>query len=208
MAESGDPQAQLELAGLYEAGGEGLDRDLVSARRWTERAARRGDRIAMHNLGLFMMSGDGGPRNVPEAAAWFQRAAELGVVDAQYNFARILESGQGVPRNLRESYRWFAIAANAGDMAAREKQVELEPHLQQSERADLDRRARQFVPGRVGDEISVAVVPPATTLTESQAFLSRRGYYLGAIDGLPSQAYADAVQAYLKDHPVAVGSSR
>lgn len=208
MAQSGDVGAQLELAALYEAGEAGVVRDLASARLWTERAAKGGNRIAMHNFGLFLMSGDGGTRNVPEAATWFQRAAEEGVVDSQYNLARMLESGEGVSRNLRDAYRWFAIAANAGDVAAREKQVEIEARLLPAERADLDRQVRGFEPGRREASSAVAVVPPATTLTESQSLLSRRGYYLGPVDGVPSRAYAEAARAYLSDHPGGAASPR
>ncbi|ODT87579.1 tetratricopeptide repeat protein [Phenylobacterium sp. SCN 70-31] len=201
LAQANDPRAQLLLAGLYETGRAGLPRDLSAARMWTRRAAGGGDRMAMHNLGLFLMAGEGGPRDPAEAAAWFRRAAERGVVDSQYNLGLLYEAGQGVPRNLREAYRWLSLAANAGDIAAREKQIEVEARLAPAERAGLDRDVAAFQPGALSPDAAAPIVPPAATIAESQAFLARRGYYLGPIDGASSAGYATAVAAWRKDHP-------
>lgn len=200
LAQAGDAEAQLHLASLYETGGAGLPRDLAAARDWTAQAAARGDRMAMHNLGLFLMQGDGGPRDMAAAASWFKRAAERGVVDSQYNLGVLYEAGRGVDRNLREAYRWYAVAANAGDMAAREKQVALEGRLTAAERAGLDRDVSGFQPGALTAD-PAEVIPPATTVAETQALLARQGYYVGPIDGVASQAFRQASAAYLRDHP-------
>jgi len=205
LAQAGDPEAQLHLASLYETASAGLSQDLAAARLWTRRAAGGGNRIAMHNLGLFLTEGDGGPRNLVEAAAWFRRAADRGVVDSQYNLGLLYEAGRGVPKNLREAYRWFSIAANAGDVAAREKQVELEGRLAAAERAGLDREAADYRPGP-GPALArnaELIVPPATTLAETQALLARQGYYVGPVDGVASPQFRAAAQAWLRDHPEA-----
>lgn len=201
LAGAGDADAQLHLASLYETGQAGLPQDLAAARLWTRRAAGGGNRLAMHNLGLFLSEGDGGPRDVVEAAAWFRRAAERGVVDSQFNLGMLYEAGTGVPRNLREAYRWFTIAANAGDMAAREKQIEVEGRLSGSERAGLDRDAAAFAPGSQALRDPDLLIPPATTLAESQALLARQGYYVGPIDGVASPQFRAAAAAYMRDHP-------
>ena len=201
LAQSGDAEAQLHLASLYETGRAGLPQDLAAARLWTRRAAGGGNRLAMHNLGLFLSEGDGGPRDVVEAAAWFRRAADRGVVDSQFNLGLLYEAGSGVPRNLREAYRWFSIAANAGDMAAREKQIEVEGRLSGSERAGLDRDAAAFQPGSQPLRDPDLMIPPATTLAETQALLARQGYYVGPIDGVASPQFRAAAAAYIRDHP-------
>ena len=203
LADAGDPDAQLHLASLYETAKAGLPRDLAAARLWTRRAAGGGNRVAMHNLGLFLTEGDGGPRDVEEAAAWFRRAAERGVVDSQFNLGVLYESGRGVSRNLREAYRWFSIAANAGDLAAREKQVELEGRLSAAERAGLDRDSITFQPGPVPPAAldPDPLVPPATTLAETQTLLARQGYYVGPADGVVTPQLRAAAAAYLRDHP-------
>ena len=203
LAEAGDPDAQLHLASLYETAKAGLPRDLAAARLWTRRAAGGGNRVAMHNLGLFLTEGDGGPRDVEEAAAWFRRAAERGVVDSQFNLGVLYESGRGVSRNLREAYRWFSIAANAGDLAAREKQVELEGRLSAAERAGLDRDSVAFQPGPApaAARDPDPIVPPATTLADTQTLLARQGYYVGPVDGVVTPQLRAAAAAYLRDHP-------
>jgi localization factor PodJL len=202
LAEGGNAQAQLHLASFYEAGSNGLPRDVPAARQWTRKAAEGGDRIAMHNLALYLAQGEGGPRDVGEAAQWFRRAAEQGVVDSQYNLALLYEAGRGVDRNLREAYRWFAVAANAGDAVSREKVVELEAKLKAAERGGLDQDVKSFAPGAAVASEPGLVIAPATTVAETQAMLARLGYYVGPADGAATPAYKAAVAAYQRDQPV------
>ena len=202
LAEAGNAQAQLHLANLYEAGANGLARDIPAARLWTRKAAEGGDRIAMHNLALYLAEGEGGPRDVGEAAQWFRRAADQGVVDSQYNLGLLYEAGRGVDRNLREAYRWFSVAANAGDAVSREKVVELEAKLKGAERGELDRDVKSFTPGAGPVVDSGLVIAPATTVAETQAMLARLGYYVGPVDGASSPALRAAAAAYQRDQPV------
>lgn len=199
LAQRGEVRAQLQLAALYDSGAAGLPRDLTAARLWTRKAAEAGQRIAMHNLALFLMQGDGGDRDVEGAATWFRRAADLGVVDSQYNLGLLYEAGRGVPLNLREAYRWFSVAANAGDLTSRAKALALEPRLANGERAELDREAARFQPGALTTADPGDVLPPATTLAETQTLLARQGYYVGPVDGVPSSALKAATRAYLRD---------
>ena len=201
LAEAGDNRAQLALASLYETGGAGLTRDLASARYWTRRAAESGEGVAMHNLGLFLMRGDGGGQDLSEAALWFRRAADRGVIDSQYNLGLLYEAGRGVSRNLSEAYRWFTVAANAGDGTSREKAILLETQLSARERAQLDQEAAKFQPGVDNAADMALVLPPATSLAETQTFLARLGYYVGPIDGVASAGLRDSIAAYLRDHP-------
>lgn len=201
LADNGNAQAQLHLAGLYEQGALGLSRDIVAARLWTRKAAEGGDRIAMHNLALYLAQGDGGPRDITEASQWFRRAAERGVVDSQYNLALLYEAGRGVEKNLREAYRWFSIAADAGDAVSRGKAVDIAASLKGAERGDVERAARGFTPGAASTTDAGPVIPPATTVAETQAMLARAGYYVGPVDGASSPILVAAAAAYAHDHP-------
>jgi TPR repeat protein len=78
LAEAGDIQAQVALAGLLTAGGPGLARDLAAAVRWYRRAARRGDPVAQMNLGEMYARGAGVARDRVWALAWFDLAAAQG----------------------------------------------------------------------------------------------------------------------------------
>jgi len=203
VANLGYPRAQFHLAKLYEAGGGGLAKDLVESRRWTERAARGGDREAMHNFALQQFFGDGGAKDPVAAAEWFRRAADLGLVDSQYNLARLYEDGVGVGRNLAESYKWYLIAAKSGDPdsknSARRVRAKLSPDAQNV----TERAAASFRSAMPGPTTDVAMDGGGQATTSSvvtaQRALSRLGYYQGPSDGAASTALRLAVAAYQRD---------
>jgi localization factor PodJL len=143
-ANLGHPPAQFYLAKLYETGGAGLTKDLVEARRWTERAAENGDVSAMHNLGLYYYEGEAGAQDPAKAAQWFQRAANLGVKDSQYNLAMLYAKGYGVPKNTAEAYKWYLVAAAAGDQGAKDAAQTLRPQLTPDTQAAAERAAAAF----------------------------------------------------------------
>ena len=77
LAEAGNIDAQVSLAGLYEAG-LGVAQNNRAAARWYERAARRGNMIARLNIGDFFSRGIGVPRDRARAWYWLSLAAEGG----------------------------------------------------------------------------------------------------------------------------------
>jgi len=115
----GFPAAQFHLARLYEGGEAGLKKNDAEARRWTEQAARGGDRKAMHNLALYYYEGVGGAKDPALAAQWFRRAADQGLTDSQFNLGRLYEEGYGVQRDPAAAYRWYLAASKSGDAEAR-----------------------------------------------------------------------------------------
>lgn len=78
LAQAGDLQAQVALAGILETGGSGLARNLPAALAWYRRAAERGDAVAQMNLGDRYARGAGLGRDPVQALAWFTLAAEQG----------------------------------------------------------------------------------------------------------------------------------
>ena len=143
-ANLGYAPAQFYLAKLYEDGQAGLPKDLVEARRWTERAAEGGDRKAMHNLALYSFEGVGGPKNLTNAAEWFRRAADLGLVDSQYNLARLYEGGFGVAQNPAEAYKWYLIAGRSGDGESRMSALRIKGQLSAEAQSAAERAAGGF----------------------------------------------------------------
>jgi localization factor PodJL len=118
-ADLGYPQAELQLGHLYETGYPGLARDLIEARKWTQKAADAGLPSAMHNLAMLIYNGEGGPKSQVLAAQWFRQAAELGLADSQFNLGLLYENGKGVRANPAEAYKWFLLAGRGGDPASR-----------------------------------------------------------------------------------------
>lgn len=201
VANGGYPAAQFYLSKLLESGKGGVKRDMVEARRWSERAANGGDPRAMHNLALYYFKGEGGPRNSTTAAVWFRKAADTGLVDSQFNLAQLYESGLGVSQNAAEAYKWYVIAGRAGDATARSRANALRPQLTAEALQTADRSALAF---RAQAPIQTAALtatagPARGDLGVAQQALSRLGYYQGPRDGVASPALRMAIAAYQRD---------
>ena len=144
-ANLGQTQAQLKLAGLYQTGASGVERDASQSRLWARRAAEGGDARGMHAYGMYLFDGVGGERNRPVALTWLVRAADTGLIDSQYNAARIYENGdEGVAPNATEAYKWYLIASRAGDQQAQAAVERMSPELPLSARTAARAAADAF----------------------------------------------------------------
>ena len=199
-ANLGLPRAQFYLAKMYEVGEGGVKKDLVEARRWTERAATAGEARAMHNLALYYYKGDGGERNSTKAASWFRKAADLGLVDSQFNLAQLYEFGRGADQNPTEAYKWYLIAAKNGDTSARGRAMALRSQLTPEGQRTAERSAYGFRSQAAAAPVQTAAVSAASAgLATAQKALSRLGYYQGPQDGVASPALRMAISAYQRD---------
>ncbi len=77
LAEAGDAEAQVALAGLYRDG-LGLRADLAEAVQWYRRAAEQGEAVAQLNLGDLYSRGEGLPRDLVQAYLWLSLSAAQG----------------------------------------------------------------------------------------------------------------------------------
>ncbi len=77
LAEAGEAEAQVALAGLYLVG-QGTDADAAEALRWYRRAAERGHAVEQQNLGDLLSRGLGAPHDLVGAYVWLSLAAEQG----------------------------------------------------------------------------------------------------------------------------------
>jgi len=78
LAEAGNPQAQVALAGLLESGGSGIARNVEAAAGWYREAAMAGDAVAQMNLAQLYAEGRGVRQDRICALAWFTLAADQG----------------------------------------------------------------------------------------------------------------------------------
>ena len=204
-ASLGYPLAQFDLAKLYESGDAGLPKDVVEARRWTERAADSGERRAMHNLALYYFEGTGGPKNLAMAAQWFRRAADLGLIDSQYNLARLYENGFGVTENAAEAYKWYLIAARSGDGESRNAADRLKRLLSADGQKTAERAAASFRAEATPapPQLAPAIGGSQSDVTVAQRALSRLGYYRGPTDGVSSPALKLAITAFQREQGLA-----
>lgn len=102
LAAQGDPESQVALAGLYEAG-LGAPRDDRAAARWYRKAAVRGHRIARLNLGAFYAQGRGVGRNLVRAWYWLGLAAADGSVWARDRQAEVARRMTGAERRRAQA---------------------------------------------------------------------------------------------------------
>ncbi|MBZ0146842.1 MAG: sel1 repeat family protein, partial [Pseudorhodoplanes sp.] len=105
---------------LYEKG-QGVKKNLDTARRLYSDAAQKGNAKAMHNLAVLHAEGAPGKPDYKTAAQWFRKAADRGIADSQYNLGILYARGIGVEQNLAEAYKWFSLAGAQGDKEAVKK---------------------------------------------------------------------------------------
>ncbi len=208
-ANKGQPAAQYRLAKLYEAGN-GVAADLVTARELIEKAARNGNRIAMHDLANFYANGIGGAQQDLELAAkWFEKAAERGVVDSQYNVGYLYEFGFGVTQNPVEAYVWYGIAAKQGDTEASRRLKILNETLSKVEIDSAKKRIDGFKSVKI-NQVANGVfkdlpwqpkqpsTDSSTQVAQAQTLLNSLGYSVGAADGQIGAQTRTAIIAFEK----------
>ena len=112
-AERGDPEAQYNLAVLYEQG-RGYPHDPAQAAEWYRKAAEQGFTQAQYNLGSLYADGQGVEQDLAQAADWYRKAAEQGLKEAQHDLAVLYDLGEGVGQDKAEAARLFQLAAEQG----------------------------------------------------------------------------------------------
>jgi len=182
------PAAQYRLAKLYETG-QGVNLDAEQARQLTERAAKSGHRIAMHDLALYYVDVD-----VAVAEGWFAQAAQHGVVDSQFNLAVLSESKNGPDRDVDKAFFWYNIAAKQGDQIAQQRIEAISKDLSPEQISAAQARIAAFIPRPVNPEVNGVFrdLPWQTNaiksvrieqIRQAQSYLAELGYEVGSPDG-------------------------
>jgi len=117
-AESGDSQAQLLVAWMYD-NGVGVESDPVEAFHWWRKAGEKGAVVAQYNVAVMYAAGQGVRRNYPEAVEWYRKAAAQGWPDAYANLGWLYNAGRGVPMNKAEARRLWNKGAELGSFKAK-----------------------------------------------------------------------------------------
>ena len=111
-AESGDSDAQYDLAMRYWEGKEGAPKNDSKAFYWVKKAAEQGDAYAQSWVGYFYENGYGTARDFGEAAYWYRRSADQGNRFSQNNLGECYYYGRGVERNYEKAASWYKKAAD------------------------------------------------------------------------------------------------
>lgn len=112
-AQTGDPEAQFELAAHY-AEDPAAAGKLALAAQWYEKAALQGHAVAEYRLASLYEKGRGVAKDIERAKNLYQRAAEKGNIRAMHNLGVLAaEGGDGKP-NYTSAALWFGKAAEYG----------------------------------------------------------------------------------------------
>ena len=119
LAESGDAQAQLDLARMY-LYGEGVPMNEAEGVKWFQLAADQGLAEAQYTIGdWYRWAGRGFTQDDKEAARWHHLSAEQGYLPAQRLLANDYFWGIGdVTQDYNEAAKWYFKAAEQGDSNA------------------------------------------------------------------------------------------
>ena len=109
-AEAGDAQAQFSLGTAYDSG-YGVDKDLLQAAIWYEKAAKQGHVEAQFNLASLYDEGAGVRQDVRQAIYWYEHAANQGMPAANNNLGLLYASGQLIDQDYEKAFGYFKKAA-------------------------------------------------------------------------------------------------
>ncbi len=113
-AEAGAPEAQFELAKLYERG-VGVAEDPVKALALYRQSAEAGFADAINDLGFLHYQGGLGLLPDPQRAlGFFERAADLRHPQAQFNFAALIDDGLVPSKGPADSAHYLYQALRTG----------------------------------------------------------------------------------------------
>jgi localization factor PodJL len=139
--------------------GQGVKKDVGTARKLYLAAAAKGNAKAMHNLAVLYAEGFDGKPDYGTAVKWFRQAAQHGIADSQYNLGVLAARGLGTDKSFPESYKWFALAAARGDGESAKKRDEIAGHLDPKALTAVQQAVKAFVSEPQPDE-AVAIPRP------------------------------------------------
>ena len=113
LAESGDPEAQIQLAKEY-YGGPDAKELMPEILALYGKAAEQGSALAQYILGVTYSEGWGVSKDDVKAREYFKIAAENNYHFSQYNYAIYLLHGIGAPKDEKEAWSWMRKSSAQG----------------------------------------------------------------------------------------------
>lgn len=116
-AEAGSPEAQYELAKLYEKG-IGVPQDNARALELFQKSADQGFSDAVNDMGFFYYQGSFGlQRDALKALQYFEQAADLRHPQAMFNFAALIDDGIVPGKGAPDAGKYLYQALRSGSAA-------------------------------------------------------------------------------------------
>ncbi|NVK38235.1 MAG: sel1 repeat family protein [Gammaproteobacteria bacterium] len=102
------PEALFMMGMIYDSG-RGVEKDIVKASNYYERAAKKGNAVAQFYIGMFYKDGVGVEKDSEKAIYWLRKASEHKNTRAMGMLAALLAAPE--KGDLIEAYAWAHIAA-------------------------------------------------------------------------------------------------
>jgi cell division septation protein DedD len=156
LAQSGDPDAQFNLAQAYKLG-RGVQPDLNIAIDWYRKAAAQGHLRAEDNLGLLMFQQ--GDRT--GAMPYLQRASMRGEPRAQYIVGTALFNGDTIGKDWVRAYALMTRASASGLTQASTSLEQMDKYIPEGQRKQGLALAASMEKGDNGPALAAATPAPA-----------------------------------------------
>jgi len=118
LAKNDDAKAQYNVGFIY-ANGLGVEKNLMLAQQWYEKAAKQGNGAAQYNLAqLYQEEGQKDAHAYEKAKYWYEKAIEAEIKDAYTNLGVMYLEGLGVEKNQNKAFGFFEKGASLGDGAS------------------------------------------------------------------------------------------
>ncbi len=113
----GDHYHLYQIAWMHQKG-LGVKQDHNKAAVWYEKAASKGNMVAMHKLALMYWNGIGVSKDLKKSFDLILKSAEGGFPDSMHSLAWLYENGKGVTKDEYAAKKWMQKAAKAGSSDA------------------------------------------------------------------------------------------
>ncbi len=143
----GDQQGQMAqfiLGGAYYFG-QGVPQNYKESIKWFKKSAEQGDAQAQIFLASMNMRGQGTPQDYKEAVKWYRLAAEQKEAQGQILLGIMYSEGLGVLKDYVMAHMYFNIAAASDGKKARELRDSIEKMMAQSQIAEAQKLAREWM---------------------------------------------------------------
>lgn len=117
LTEDDNPEV-LFAKGMQYYNGDGVQRDLITAASYFEKAAELGDSTAQYNIGQCYEKAIGVKQSDTKALYWYSKAAENGDVEATSNLGMYYYTGKGTPVNYSKAVQYWTKASRNNDARA------------------------------------------------------------------------------------------
>ena len=117
LAQKGNAEAQFKVGEMYESG-RGVEKNMIEAKRWINKAAAQGNQAAGYKLLYYDLQQHGVTKDNKPKLGELQDAARDGDGYAQYYVGLLHSRGVGLKKNSNAALDWLGKASLVGVTAA------------------------------------------------------------------------------------------